>query len=110
MTTVSNCVGSERLADLSDPSLQAGYQRFLVDPFAYARKDIGPLQNEVAAARNAHESFRLVGECEQSPGGAYRNDVVHPNELFAREQRRVALSRWANTTDFGVVLTLWAPA
>ena len=76
MTTVSNCVGSERLADLSDPSLRAGYQRFLVDPFATARKDIGQFQNEVSAAAHAHESFRLLGEFEEPLGRAYRNDVV----------------------------------
>ena len=56
--------------------LRTGHQDFLIDPFAHAWKDVGPLQNKVAAATNAHESFRLVGECEQSPSVAYRNDVV----------------------------------
>jgi hypothetical protein len=38
------------------------------------------------------------------------NDGLDPLQQFPIRQRRAALSRWPNTTDSGVVLTLWAPA
>ena len=79
---------------IRDCSLSMGYQGFLVDPFASARKYVGPFQNEMAAAGDADESFRLIRKFEKPLGRAYRNDVVflsmdHKNRNMHSTDREV---------------------
>ena len=88
-TTISNSVNTKSFAGLSDHGLQAGYQGFLVDPFADAWKDVGQFQNKVAAAGDAREvgCFHVAGSHQCGHGCSAVHALFYSNRPLPKPEQ-----------------------